>query len=124
MEDFNSMISDCNLNDIDFFEGTFTWNRANLWQRLDRFLFNNEWIADFPMTNVEYLNRTLSDHSPILLNVNNINHSVSYAFKFQNMWMHHVEFTNVINTNWSAPIYPDNNITDMIRLWAKLSRFK
>ncbi|PKU74941.1 hypothetical protein MA16_Dca020713 [Dendrobium catenatum] len=124
MDDFNTMINDCNLNDIGFFGSPFTWNRANLWQRLDRCLFNNEWIADFAMTNVEHLSRTLSDHSPILLKINKINISCSYAFRFQNMWMHHTDFKNIINVNWSAPVFPDNNVNGMLRLWAKLSRLK
>ncbi|PKU71400.1 threonine dehydratase [Dendrobium catenatum] len=59
MEDFNSMISSCDLHDIGFFGNAYTWNRGNLWQRLDRVLFNQDWIAKFHMTNVEHLSRTV-----------------------------------------------------------------
>ncbi|KAL0906277.1 hypothetical protein M5K25_024757 [Dendrobium thyrsiflorum] len=85
MEDFNSMIHDCNLHDIGFSGGAFTWSIATMWQRLDRFLFNNDWIADFSMTSVEHLSRTQSDHAPLLLNVNTHTFEGPYAFRFQNI---------------------------------------
>ncbi|PKU63886.1 hypothetical protein MA16_Dca009870 [Dendrobium catenatum] len=124
MDEFNSMISDCNLNDIGYFGSLFTWNRANLWQRLDRFLFNDDWIANFPSSNIEHLSINLSDHSPILLNINKIPPHASFSFRFQNMWLLHADFSNLLNCNWKAPVFPDNKITSMLRLWAKLSRFK
>ncbi|PKU74573.1 hypothetical protein MA16_Dca003776 [Dendrobium catenatum] len=118
------MINDCNLNDIGFFGSPFTWNRSNFWQRLDRFLFNNEWLAILSATNVEHLCRTLSDHAPILLNINVANQIGSYAFRFLNMWLLHDSFKDVVLSNWNAPVFPDNNISAMLRLWAKLSRLK
>ncbi|XP_028556082.1 uncharacterized protein LOC114581016 [Dendrobium catenatum] len=124
MEDFNSMISDCNLNDIGYFGSPYMWYRANLWQRLDRFLFNDDWLALLPSSSIEHLSRTLSDHSPLLLNINkSLQHNV-LSFRFQNMWMLHADFPKMLSTNWNAPVYPDNNISGMLRLWSKLSRLK
>ncbi|KAI0524341.1 hypothetical protein KFK09_003708 [Dendrobium nobile] len=124
MEDLNEMITNCNLNDIGFCGSPFTWNRANLFQRLDRILFNNEWLARFSGTNVEHLSRTLSDHVPLLLNINVLNHIGNYAFRFLNMWLLHDNFKEVLQNNWNAPVFPDNNISGMLRLWAKLARLK
>ncbi|KAI0519722.1 hypothetical protein KFK09_007181 [Dendrobium nobile] len=59
MEDFNDMIMNCNLIDIGFSGNNFTWNRANLWQWLDRVLFNNDWVNVFNATKVVHLSRTL-----------------------------------------------------------------
>ncbi|KAI0491773.1 hypothetical protein KFK09_026033 [Dendrobium nobile] len=114
MDDFNSMISDCNLNDICYFGCSFTWYRANLWQRLDRFLFNDNWIADFPFSSVEHLSRTLSDHSPLLLNVKTNMQLNALSFRFHNMWMLHNDFSSILSANWNAPVYPDNSVTGMI----------
>ncbi|PKU62204.1 integrator complex subunit 11 [Dendrobium catenatum] len=102
MEDFNVMINDCHLNDIGFCGSPFTWNRANLFQRLDRFLFNHEWLAKFSATNVEHLSRTLSDHAPLLLNINVINHTGNFAFRFLNMWLLHDNFNMVLENNWAT----------------------
>ncbi|KAI0510194.1 hypothetical protein KFK09_010794 [Dendrobium nobile] len=124
MEDFNSMISQCDLHDIGFFGGAYTWNRGNLWQRLDRILFNNDWIAKFHMTHVEHLSRTTSDHAPLLLSINANKSFISSAFKFQNMWLLNQEFLNIVGMNWEAPIFPNNNIYGMTKLWNKLSRLK
>ncbi|KAI0527418.1 hypothetical protein KFK09_003018 [Dendrobium nobile] len=46
------------------------------------------------------------------------------AFRFQNMWINHANFLNVVANNWHATVFPDNNIHGMARLWAKLSRLK
>ncbi|KAI0492077.1 hypothetical protein KFK09_026342 [Dendrobium nobile] len=46
------------------------------------------------------------------------------AFRFQNMWIKHAGFFNVVSDNWNALVFPDNNIQGMARLWAKLSRLK
>ncbi|PKU60434.1 hypothetical protein MA16_Dca028244 [Dendrobium catenatum] len=40
------------------------------------------------------------------------------------MWINHVDFLNVVATNWNANVFPDNHIIGMARLWAKLSRLK
>ncbi|KAI0524767.1 hypothetical protein KFK09_004152 [Dendrobium nobile] len=124
MEDFNDMIMNCNLIDIGFSGNNFTWNRGNLWQWLDRVLFNNDWVNVFNATKVVHLSRTLSDHSPLLINVNLNSASSTSRFRFQNMWLAHNSFINVVHNNWSAPVFPDNSIYGMRRLWAKLKRLK
>ncbi|PKU74124.1 hypothetical protein MA16_Dca023857 [Dendrobium catenatum] len=81
-------------------------------------------MAQLSATNVEHLSRTLSDHAPILLNINVANEIGSYAFRFLNMWLLHDSFKDVLQTNWNAPVFLDNNISSMLRLQAKLSRLK
>ncbi|KAI0493588.1 hypothetical protein KFK09_023707 [Dendrobium nobile] len=124
MDDFNDMISNCNLSNIGFSSSSFTWSRAKMWQRLDRILFNNEWISNFPSTQVHHLSRTLSDHAPLLMTISGNKIMPSLAFRFQNMWINHSDFLNVISANWHANVFPDNNVHGMSRLWAKLSRLK
>ncbi|PKU62205.1 hypothetical protein MA16_Dca011498 [Dendrobium catenatum] len=124
MEDFNSMISTCDLQDIGFFGNAYTWSRDNLWQRLDRILFNNDWIAKFHMIHVEHLSKTASYHAPLLLTINANNSYIPTVFKFQNMWLSHHDFLNVVENNWHAPIFPDGNISGIAKLWNNLSRVK
>ncbi|PKU77601.1 integrator complex subunit 11 [Dendrobium catenatum] len=112
MKDFNGMIMDCNLIDIGFTDNNFMWNRGHLWQRMDRDLFNNAWINAFESTHVEHLSRTLSNHAPLLIKIN-LKHNCSPShFRFQNMWLLHDSFLDVVKTNSQAPLIPDNSISD------------
>ncbi|PKU79583.1 hypothetical protein MA16_Dca000929 [Dendrobium catenatum] len=124
MEDFNDMISNGNLIDIGFTGNNFTWHRGHLWQRLDRVLFNDDWLNVFHLTKVEHLSRTLSDHSPILINIKNDCTAPISHFRFQNMWLLHPTFLDVVKVNWEAPVFPDDTISGMHRLWLKLKRLK
>ncbi|PKU61074.1 hypothetical protein MA16_Dca020447 [Dendrobium catenatum] len=124
MEDFNDMIVNCNLHNIGFSGSGFTWNKGTMWQRLDRILFNDQWISTFSYTHTEHLTRTLSDHSPLLLNVLNNTNSSFQPFRFQNMWLLDNRFEDIVKSNWEAPLFPDNNVTGMSRLWLKLKRLK
>ncbi|KAL0909402.1 hypothetical protein M5K25_020266 [Dendrobium thyrsiflorum] len=124
MEDFNSVILDCNLIDIGFSGSTFTWNRGKLWQRLDRALFNESWINLFQSTHVEHLNRTMSDHSPLLITIKPKIENFSGNFRFQNMWLLDNSFTELVQLNWLAPLHPNDSSTGMDRLWHKLKRLK
>ncbi|KAI0513597.1 hypothetical protein KFK09_009624 [Dendrobium nobile] len=124
MEDFNDMILNCNLHDIGFLGNNFTWNRGTMWQRLDRILFNDRWISIFHNTHIEHLSRTLSDHSPLLLNVPTNSNAVSQPFRFQNMWLLDERLENIISCNWASPLHPNDNVIGMNRLWLKLKRLK
>ncbi|PKU71425.1 hypothetical protein MA16_Dca004267 [Dendrobium catenatum] len=124
MDEFTSMISQSDLQDIGFFGSSFTWSRGKFWQRLERILFNNDWIANFHMMHVEHLSRTASDHAPLLLTINANKHLAPSGFKFQNMWLNHVGFFNVVQENWHAPTFPDNNFYGMAKLWRKIGRLK
>ncbi|KAL0920848.1 hypothetical protein M5K25_007863 [Dendrobium thyrsiflorum] len=126
MEEFGNMIMDCSLLDIGFIGSNFTWNNKRLWQRLDRALFNQLWIDNWSLTTVEHLSRSLSDHCPLLINIkNSLNCASSIpTFRFQNMWIQHIDFLKVVKSNWSAPLSPDNSIKGMVRLWFKFKRLK
>ncbi|PKU71097.1 hypothetical protein MA16_Dca011538 [Dendrobium catenatum] len=124
MEDFNDMILSCNLNDIGFSSNGFTWNKGTMWQRLDRILFNDQWISSFQNTHIEYLTRTLSDHSPLLINMYNTINNTFQPFRFQNMWLLDDIFDNIVKSNWEAPLFPFDNVCGMTRFLFKLKRLK
>ncbi|KAL0922929.1 hypothetical protein M5K25_006959 [Dendrobium thyrsiflorum] len=124
MDDFNNMILECKLLDIGFSGNLFTWNRGNLWQRLDRILFNDLWINSAHNTSVDHLSKTLSDHSPLLICLKAKQFGNSHCFRFQNMWLLDDSFNNMVRENWKAPLHPDDSIGGMKRLWFKLKRLK
>ncbi|XP_020694935.2 uncharacterized protein LOC110108584 [Dendrobium catenatum] len=122
MDEFNDMILACSLMDIGYSGNRFTWHRGHLWQRLDSVLFNNSWVNTFNLTKVEHLSRTLSDHSPLLINIKNNPINIPNQFRFQNMWILHDSFLDVVQVNWNALVFPDDSISGMYRLWLKLKR--
>ncbi|XP_020683143.1 uncharacterized protein LOC110100090 [Dendrobium catenatum] len=40
------------------------------------------------------------------------------------MWLLHESFLDLVQNNWNAPLYPDNSISSMKRLWLKLKCLK
>lgn len=72
MEDFQNLISAASLMDAGYEGSIFTWwngqqEDRSIFARLDRCLYNVEWLNYFPSTKVVHLARQYSDHSPLLL---------------------------------------------------------
>ncbi|PKU70232.1 threonine dehydratase [Dendrobium catenatum] len=113
MEDFNNMILACNLIVVGFVGNNFTWNRGHLWKRLDLMLFNDSWLNSINSTNVQHLSRILSDHSPLLININYRHFNALSHFIFQNMWLLNDSFFDVVQNHWQAHLHLDNSIFGM-----------
>ncbi|KAL0911913.1 hypothetical protein M5K25_017849 [Dendrobium thyrsiflorum] len=112
MEDFNDMIRNCCLSDIGFTGSSFTWSNNRVWERLDRVLFNGDWINSFTNSRIQHLSRTASNHCPLLINVSNKALQGIHSFRFQNMWLKDVNFSLLVKENWDEPIsyYQAENI--------------
>ncbi|TYG61962.1 hypothetical protein ES288_D07G190900v1, partial [Gossypium darwinii] len=67
---FNSFVFRLSLNYLGFQGPMFTWNRDNLFHRLDRSLCNDRWQTIVPNTFVQHLHRLKLDHRPFLETVN------------------------------------------------------
>ena len=74
ISEFNSWISDMNLEDVRSVGRRFTWCRpnGNAMSRLDRFLLSDDWLVHWPDSTQFVLDRDYSDHCPILLKSKNI----------------------------------------------------
>ncbi|XP_031100850.1 uncharacterized protein LOC116004818 [Ipomoea triloba] len=107
ISDFSTFIADNSLLDLATTGGTFTWtgtrNRGRIWKRLDRFLLSSSFRDYFTDVNIMLLNRTTSDHAPILLCGNKADLLGPKQFRFQNMWLKHASFEHFVKTNWSVP---------------------
>jgi exonuclease III len=67
---FNSIIEIYGLIELELTDRLYTWsnNRSNpTFEKLDRFLVNSEWDLMFHNATVRGLDRSLSDHVPLLL---------------------------------------------------------
>lgn len=52
----------------------FTWKKSQrmMWQRIDRVLYNKEWGDKFTKLNEQHLNRSKSDHAPLVVSFNHV----------------------------------------------------
>ncbi|CAH9148298.1 unnamed protein product [Cuscuta epithymum] len=83
----------------------FTWNKGNLWAKLDRVLINDSWNqlgitckAHFEEMEAEF------DHTATVVSILNSTSTRPRAFKFFNMWTQHHAFTNLVLQNWNITI--------------------
>ncbi|XP_011075695.1 uncharacterized protein LOC105160127 [Sesamum indicum] len=109
MEDFNNSIQEAGLLPMPMQGEWYTWHNCStstrsLWKRLDRILFNDRWLAQFPTSSYHSLTPRTSDHSPLVLFGDSQHHNNGGMFRFdnyptlspdfipsvQNIWQHEV----------------------------------
>jgi hypothetical protein len=59
-------------------------------------------MANYPSSSVLTLSRDISDHCPCLIAIS-IDIPKSKVFRFENHWLLHEEFMNVLQHGWTAP---------------------
>ena len=87
MKDFDDFIRECELLDPLLWNTPFTWSNMQespVCNRLDCFLYSNEWKLFFPQSLQEVLPRRTSDHWPIVLETNPFKRGLT-PFRFENM---------------------------------------
>uniref|UniRef100_M1D672 Uncharacterized protein n=1 Tax=Solanum tuberosum TaxID=4113 RepID=M1D672_SOLTU len=121
MTDFSKWIEDLELHDPELFGGKYTWFRGSYHQsaaRLDRFLYSMEWEECFKNIKQSTLPRTVSDHSPVLLECGNWEHRQSY-FKFENWWLKVDGFKEMVHGWWSGFVVegcPDYRLSNKLKM--------
>ncbi|WMV37218.1 hypothetical protein MTR67_030603 [Solanum verrucosum] len=121
MTDFSKWIEDLELHDPEQFGGKYTWFRGSYHRsvaRLDRFLYSMEWEECFKNIKQSILPRTVSDHSPVLLERGNWEHRQSY-FKFENWWLKVDGFKELVQGWWSGFVVegcPDYRLSNKLKM--------
>ncbi|XP_057789837.1 uncharacterized protein LOC131006698 [Salvia miltiorrhiza] len=97
MRRFDAFIRDSELTEVRTQGRKFTWYQANgrCKSKLDRFLVNNCWLDSWPSTVERCLQRSVSDHCPILLSTKIVDWGPK-PFRFINAWTTHPEFNQLI----------------------------
>ena len=78
-----------------------------MWQKLDRCLCNAKWKMSFSYSVIQHLNRNNSDHAPLLGKFAMEKVRTSGCFKFQQMWIKHSQFLDVVRQNWEILVHGD-----------------
>ncbi|KAJ4726796.1 Ribonuclease H domain [Melia azedarach] len=117
---FNLALMECGLEDVGFTGSPFTWTNGRTRRRLDRVVANPQWASHFSVFRVSHLNRTASDHSPLLISLEQSTTRGPSRFRFLHTWLRHQGFIDVIRQSWSVPVHGSG----MFGFQQKLTRLK
>lgn len=97
------------LVDPETHNGHFTWNNkrggeAQVTSKLDRFLISEELMLTNKEMTASVLPFGSSDHWPIQLEIKGIDSPRNRPFKFENIWLSHLDFINNIEKWWSEDL--------------------
>ena len=70
---------------------------------------NQEWISLFLSSQVNHLSASVSDHSPIIVQLNRHvpDNKMRRRFRFEQMWLNHEDCANIIKNSWNNVVEPD-----------------
>ncbi|WJX38360.1 hypothetical protein P8452_26031 [Trifolium repens] len=102
---FNVLIDNLELEDLKLFGRKFTWVQPNgaCASRLDRILVSSNWKDTWGEVSLWALQRDVSDHCPLILKYSNVDWGPK-PFRFNNHWLRHKRFKEVVATQWSKPV--------------------
>ena len=123
--DFNQACYRAELDDLKTAGCEYTWfnrqTRNPIFRKLDRVLVNSEWIRLLPTSEAIALPPSISDHSPIILNITNNRQKVKKVpFKFFNIWLSSPNFQRILEDVWAV----EQQGVPMFTLYAKMKRLK
>lgn len=111
MNGFCEVLTDLGLHEVASKGPKFTWlnkrrGRDTIFEKLDRFVANSDWLSLFPTTKTLNLDFLHSDHRPVKLVFENRPYwrqdISSRRFKFENKWLLEDGFMDVVKEAWSG----------------------
>jgi hypothetical protein len=111
---FNEAISTLGLVELPLKGRRFTWSNKQispLLERLDWFFTSANWTLSYPSTFAYSLVMETSDHVPCVISISTSIPKRS-RFQFENYWMEHRDFLEVVQNGWVAPPH----ITDAAKI--------
>lgn len=114
-KDFLNFIEKCNLVDLPLLGRKFTWHGLNNKKsRLDRFLVDEVWLEKIEDFQQQGLNRSVSDHIPILLS-HGFTDWGPRLFKFFNAWVQNKECMSIIRNKWGSMGYLNGKVSGKLK---------
>ncbi|XP_057803588.1 uncharacterized protein LOC131018916 [Salvia miltiorrhiza] len=130
VQSFDSFIRNNNLVELPLQDRKFTWYQpqGQCKTKLDRFLVNDKWLDYWSHSKVRGLQRSVSDHVPILLETKAVFWGPK-PFRFLNAWTNHQSFEQVVReswqksgiTGWSCYVFKEKmkRLKEDLRKWNK-----
>ena len=124
IKDFQDCLQALAVFDHVFIGPMFTWSNHQdetfVAKKLDRVLINDNWHLEFAHSSVDFLPPKVSDHSPMLVQLDKGYSSSPKPFKFFNFWIKHFTFFAIVEESWNEPM----SGPPMIVFHQKLKRLK
>ena len=128
---FNEAISELGLIELPLKGRQFRWSNMQdspLLEKLDWFFTSAAWMTSYPDTLALPLAKPISDHLPCMIKIGT-NIPKSKVFRFENYWLNHSSFKQVVEAAWNIPVgHTDcankinakfKNVRRALKLWAK-----
>ena len=95
--------------DLGFSGPSFTWSNrreglANIKERLDQCLCDQEWQSLFPKAGVRHLCNSNSDHNPIMLDTFLDTDILTWPFRLEAIWTREEESRSVVEDAWQCRV--------------------
>ncbi|KAJ6303954.1 hypothetical protein OIU77_017769 [Salix suchowensis] len=99
----------------------YTWTNGQdegglIMKKLDWIISNVVFARKWPDAQAQFMPKTMSDHSPMLLHIKHAHYQPSRCFKFLNLWAEREDFLPHIASIWQGLV----NGSPMFRLSTKL----
>ena len=105
---FNMIIESLNLREIELTGRQFTWANSlpiPTYEKLDRVLTSVEWEQKYPLVSVHAMQRAISDHTSLLLDLGEATHVANKNnFSFEQSWFEREGFLEIIAREWAKTV--------------------
>ncbi|KAK4284257.1 hypothetical protein QN277_001112 [Acacia crassicarpa] len=117
---FQSLLSDCSLIDLEFKGSKYTWcnkrGGALVRERIDRALGNIEFRNEFEHAVVFHVDLVGLDHHALVVDCCHSEDKAPRTFKFEANWVQHVDFLKVVDSGWrEVAVSNVNSLLDLIQ---------
>ncbi|GLU10723.1 hypothetical protein SLE2022_275090 [Rubroshorea leprosula] len=102
---FNDAIEACSLTELRMVGGSFTWQRGEIREKLDRGLATTRWHDTFPHAIVRLLPPLASDHKPLWISIDGRRDRRNWhrkRFRFEEMWLRDNRCQEVVQASWKS----------------------
>jgi hypothetical protein len=125
---FNDWVNEWGLIELNPTNRKFTWenNQKNLvLAKLDRTFISTEWDQAFPLVKIVGLAKGISDHTPLLIDLEDNCSFGKKKFRFEKWWLHMKDFGEVVRKAWSSDcshLSPLDRWQGKVRIFRRLVR--